>query len=101
MRVEGVHVLRPKSGREYNVSAKRFDRWKMLPLIRFAIGSLVFKIFDDGGYPDGVEAHGLNVVEVVDDAVPCPAAIFSSICVARAALVVRSREPVGDNLYHG
>jgi len=28
----------------------------------------VWGIFDNGGDPDGVEAQGLNVVEVVDDA---------------------------------
>jgi hypothetical protein len=55
-------------------------------------------VLDDGRYPHGVEAHVLDVAEVVGDPRPGAAAVCAQGRVTRGGGVVRRREPVGEEL---
>ena len=55
------------------------------------------KVVNDGGDPNGVEAHALNVVKVVLDSLPGASAIVAEVATTLGASV-RSGESVGEDL---
>jgi hypothetical protein len=68
------------------------------PVERLALLAGALKVGDDGRDPDGVEAHALDVVEVVRDPLPAAAAVLAVARAAGRARVVREREAVRDEL---
>ena len=57
-------------------------------------------VLDDGGDPDGSEAHALDVVELVDDALPGATTVVSEVAGCRGA-AVGAGEAVGEDLVDG
>lgn len=70
-------------------------------MICLAVRRLAFEVFYDWGYPDGVEPHGLNVIEVGGYPFVRATAVFSTSSVARHRPVVGRRESVGHKLVPG
>lgn len=70
-------------------------------MICLAVRRLAFEIFYDWGYPDGVEPHGLDVVEVGGYPFVRSTAVFSISSVTRHRPVVGRRESVGHKLPPG
>jgi hypothetical protein len=68
------------------------------PVERLALLAGALEVGDDGRDPDGVEAHALDVVEVVRDPLPAAAAVLAVTRAAGRARVVREREAVRDEL---
>ena len=58
------------------------------PVVRLAVSEVALDVLDDGGDPDGVEAHAGDVVEVVLNRLPRPAAVLPVRRIARRAGVV-------------
>lgn len=68
------------------------------PMICFALGSCALEIGRDRRDPYGVEPHALDIFEVIHDSLPRTTAIFALASVARRRRVIRSSEPVCDEL---
>ena len=61
-------------------------------------------VLDDGGDPDGSEAHALDVVELVDDALPGATTVVSEVARCRGAAIGAGVDDGSERLvysYHG
>ena len=89
--VQRVQVLRPvpagKGGAAISSRLSALARHDA-PVVRLAVSEVALDVLDDGGDPDGVEAHAGDVVEVVLNRLPRPAAVLPVRRIARRAGVV-------------
>lgn len=67
-------------------------------MVRVAVSRTAFQVLDDWRDPDGVEAHVLNVIKLIDDTLPRAAAVHAVAGVAGGRRPIRGREPVCDKL---
>ena len=65
-----------------------------------AFGRIAFKISDNGGDPNGVEAHILDIIQMINDTSPRPATILPRLRIALSPVIVRERESVRDHLHN-
>ena len=61
-------------------------------------GRVTFQVLDYGRDPNGVETHALDVIQLLDDTLPCSATILAIFSVACRAGAVGRREPICDQL---
>ena len=65
---------------------------------RLAVSSRSLHILDNGRDPNSVETHALDVIQLLDDTLPCSATVLAIFSVACRAGAVGRREPVCDQL---
>jgi hypothetical protein len=51
-------------------------------VIGFTIGNSTLNVLDNRGYHDSIESHPLDIIELVDCALPCPSTIETCCGVA-------------------
>ena len=51
-------------------------------MVRVTIPGAAFQVLDDGRDPNSIEAHVLDIIQLVDDALPRPAAVLAVTSVA-------------------
>lgn len=69
-----------------------------VPVVGLAIGRRPANVGDDRADPDGREAQLLDVVELLDQRLVCPAAVLAVVDVAGGGRIGRPCEAVGNDL---
>ena len=75
VRIEGVDVLSPVPA-VARPEISTLGKCVNSPVKCLAIRRVPLDVGDDRRDPDGIEAHALNVVEFLDDTLPCPTTVL-------------------------
>lgn len=73
--VEGIDVLWPISD-TYQLESLRDKSTSNSPMVSLTLSRRTLNIFYDWGYPDSIEAHTLDIIQIINDSLPVSATVF-------------------------